>query len=165
MDAGFLKTQWDAFWNAPVPAMLFLAVGAIAAWWLKNTVDKGQIDALKEKHGVLEERARLIADKVAPTVEKPLAINVGAKRLIKEVGIKLEQGCNSDLCYCPIRRMSESGHDEPSRCRTRTTALEAKPGRPAASRQCPLSLRRHPTVVDDGRSSAHGAHFKHIAHL
>jgi tetratricopeptide (TPR) repeat protein len=72
MDAGFLKTQWDAFWNAPVPAMLFLAVGAIAAWWLKSTVDKGQIDALKEKHGVLEERARLIVDKVPLTVEKPL---------------------------------------------------------------------------------------------
>src|SRR6516162_8279822 len=29
------------------------------------------------------------------------------------------------------------GHNEPSRCRTRTTALEAKPGRPVACRRVP----------------------------
>ena len=72
VDVGFLKTQWDAFSSAPVPAMLFLAVGAIAAWWLKSAVDKGQIDALKERHGILEERARLMADKAQPTIEESI---------------------------------------------------------------------------------------------
>ena len=33
--------------------------------------------------------------------------------------------------------MSIMGHDEPSRCGTRTTALEAKPGRPTACRRVP----------------------------
>jgi tetratricopeptide (TPR) repeat protein len=70
VDPGFLKTQWDAFSNAPVPAMLFLALGAMGAWWLKSTVAKGQIEALKEKRAVAEERARLAADKVQPAVEK-----------------------------------------------------------------------------------------------
>ena len=72
MDAAFLKTQWDAFWSAPVPAVLFLAIGAIAAWWLRNHVDKGQINALKERLGVSEERARLAADRVPPTADKPV---------------------------------------------------------------------------------------------
>jgi hypothetical protein len=70
VDPGFLKTQWEAFSSAPVPAMLFLAVGAVAAWWLKSTVAKGQIDALKEKHAVLEERASLAAAMAQPTIER-----------------------------------------------------------------------------------------------
>ena len=43
-----------------------------AAWWFRGTVDKGQIQALKEKYGVAEERARLAADKAQPAREQAL---------------------------------------------------------------------------------------------
>jgi hypothetical protein len=48
--------------------------------------------------------------------------------------------------------ISAAGHNEPSRCRTRTTALEAKPGRPAACRRVPAfgatcSFRCVPAIV------------------
>jgi hypothetical protein len=72
MDVSLLKTQWDAFSSHPVPAIIFIAVAASASWWLKNAIDKGQIEALKAKHAVLEERARLAADKVQPVINNAL---------------------------------------------------------------------------------------------
>jgi tetratricopeptide (TPR) repeat protein len=72
MDVSLLKTQWDAFSSNPVPAMIFIAVAASSAWWLKSHIDKEQIEALKAKHAVLEERARLAADKVPLTEDKSL---------------------------------------------------------------------------------------------
>jgi hypothetical protein len=58
MGVSLLKTQWDAFSSNPVPTLILIALAATASWWLKSVVDKGQIEALRVKHAVLEERAR-----------------------------------------------------------------------------------------------------------
>ena len=54
--------------GAPFPSLLFLAIWAVAAWWLKKNIDQGQMDGLKSKHNALEERVRLAEEKALPTV-------------------------------------------------------------------------------------------------
>jgi hypothetical protein len=70
MGVSLLKTQWDAFSSNPVPTLILIALAATASWWLKSVVDKGQIEALRVKHAVLEERARLATDKISPVTER-----------------------------------------------------------------------------------------------
>jgi hypothetical protein len=49
--------------------------------------------------------------------------------------------------------MSARSHDEPSRCRTGTTAIEAKPGRPAACRRVPAFGATLPLVNELAKDS------------
>jgi len=65
-----LQRQLDALLSAPVPTILSAAAVAVGAWWLKGTVDKGQIEGLQQKNAALDERVRLAADKAQPTVER-----------------------------------------------------------------------------------------------
>jgi hypothetical protein len=65
MDTAFWQKQLDAFLAAPLASLIFLAVGAVCAWWFRGTTVQSQIEggkAQSESHkaqiAVLEERLR-----------------------------------------------------------------------------------------------------------
>src|SRR4051812_33274820 len=63
MDAAFWQKQLDAFLAAPMPSLVFLALGAIAAWWLRGTVMQGELSAARERVTVVEERCGLLPNR------------------------------------------------------------------------------------------------------
>jgi hypothetical protein len=86
MDTDFWKRQLDALLSAPVPTLFFLAVGAIAAWWLRGSVDKGEINGLRARVNVLEERLRLAADQAQTAVEAKERLAADLEKLQKQIG-------------------------------------------------------------------------------
>jgi hypothetical protein len=69
VDADFWLRQWAAFVNAPVPCLIFLALGLAGAWWFRGSVDQGetrglraQIEGLKEQINAWEQRLKLASE-------------------------------------------------------------------------------------------------------
>jgi hypothetical protein len=62
MNTAFWQRQLDAFLAAPLPSLVFLALGAIAAWWLSSTIWKARLAAAHERLSVFEERLKLAAE-------------------------------------------------------------------------------------------------------
>ena len=62
MNTAFWQRQLDAFLAAPLPSLVFLALGAIAAWWLSSTIWKARLAAAHERVSVFEERLKLAAE-------------------------------------------------------------------------------------------------------
>jgi hypothetical protein len=81
MNLEFLQKQWEAFLSAPVPTVLFLALGAIAAWWLRGAIDKGETEGLRGKVDALEERLRLAGDKAQLAAEAKERAEADVRRL------------------------------------------------------------------------------------
>jgi len=69
MDATFWQRQLDTFLAAPLPSLVFLALGAIAARWLSSTVWKARLAAAHERVVTLEERLRLAAEQARQSKE------------------------------------------------------------------------------------------------
>jgi len=69
MDTAFWQRQLDMLLAAPLPSLIFLALGAIAAWWLSSTVWRGRLDAAHERVAALEERLRLAAEQARQSKE------------------------------------------------------------------------------------------------
>jgi len=63
-DAGFWQQQWDTLVSNTVPSLIFLGIGASAAWWFRGATKEGEINGLKTRIDVLDERLALAADKV-----------------------------------------------------------------------------------------------------
>ena len=49
MTSTAIGEQFQAFWNAPIPVLLLLALLAVALWKVKAWNDKGVHDALNER--------------------------------------------------------------------------------------------------------------------
>lgn len=100
MDAAFWQKQLDAFLAAPMPSLVFLALGAIAAWWLRGTVMQGELSAARERVTVVEERLRLAAEQVqlAEKVRQQLETDLA----------KLERHGNETLGLIDIRTTRET---------------------------------------------------------
>jgi hypothetical protein len=69
MDTDFWRRQWEAFSSAPIACVGFLAVGAVAAWWFRGSVDQGetkrlraQVEGLREQINALEQRLKLAGE-------------------------------------------------------------------------------------------------------
>jgi hypothetical protein len=69
VDADFWLRQWAALVNAPVPCLIFLALGLAGAWWFRGSVDHGetrglraQIEGLKEQINAWEQRLKLASE-------------------------------------------------------------------------------------------------------
>ena len=62
MNTAFWQRQLDAFVAAPLPSLVFLALGAIAAWWLSSMIWKARLAAAHERVSVFEERLKLAAE-------------------------------------------------------------------------------------------------------
>src|SRR4029450_1363536 len=62
MNTAFWQRQLHAFLAAPLPSLVFLALGAIAAWWLSSTIWKARLAAAHERLTVFEERLKLAAE-------------------------------------------------------------------------------------------------------
>jgi septal ring factor EnvC (AmiA/AmiB activator) len=85
MDANFWMRQWGAFLAAPVPTLLFLALGAIAAWWFRGAMDDGEIRGLKAQVQALEERLRLAADRAQQLTDTKQQIEADLQKLQEQI--------------------------------------------------------------------------------
>jgi hypothetical protein len=62
MDPDFWRRQWEAFSSAPIACVGFLAVGAVAAWWFRGSVDQGETKGLRAQIDALEQRLKLATE-------------------------------------------------------------------------------------------------------
>jgi hypothetical protein len=85
MDGDFWKRQWDVFLSAPVPSLFFLAIGAIAAWWFRGTVGRGEINELNARIAALEERLRLAADRVQQAADAKERLEADLQKLGEQI--------------------------------------------------------------------------------
>jgi hypothetical protein len=60
----FWTRQYMAFVSAPVACLAFVAIGALAGWWLKGRVAEGQINGLQAQNAALNERLTLAGEKL-----------------------------------------------------------------------------------------------------
>jgi hypothetical protein len=56
MGTDFWLRQWQAFTQAPVACLFFVALGAVAAWWLRKSVDQGKAEGLEAQNQGLREQ-------------------------------------------------------------------------------------------------------------
>src|SRR4051794_24541485 len=81
MDLSFWQKQLDALIAAPLPCLMFLALGLIAAWWFRGSVMRGEVNALRERNTVLEERQRLAAEQSQHSKEEAEKLRVELEKL------------------------------------------------------------------------------------
>jgi hypothetical protein len=62
IDPDFWRRQWEAFSSAPIACLGFLAVGAVAAWWFRGSVDQRETKGLRAQIDVLEQRVKLATE-------------------------------------------------------------------------------------------------------
>jgi hypothetical protein len=77
MNTVFWQRQLDALIAAPLPSLIFLALGAVAAWWLSSTMWKARLAAAHERIGSIEERLKLAAEQALRS--KAMAEQLGAE--------------------------------------------------------------------------------------
>ena len=141
MNTAFWQRQLDAFLAAPLPSLVFLALGAIAAWWLCSTIWKARLAAAHERVSVFEERLKLAAEQsqrskaAAETLQtelqgfrnrmqgrvilSPQEVEEGTTTALTYVArlIKHEHDLGETLDKIPILRASKVRRDERTRLR------------------------------------------------
>jgi hypothetical protein len=92
MDPDFWRRQLQAFISAPIPCVVFLVIGCVAAWWFRGSVDRGetrglraQIDGLREQINALEQRRLKLAS------EQEQAATKAAKSANEEIATLKEE--------------------------------------------------------------------------
>jgi hypothetical protein len=139
MDTAFWQRQLDALLAAPLPSLIFLALGTIATWWLSSTIWKARLAAAHERVGALEERLRLVAEQARQskevaekllaelegfrmrtqerTILSPQEVVDGTTRAMTYVAriIKYEHDLGETLDKIPIVRPSKMRRDERTR--------------------------------------------------
>jgi hypothetical protein len=66
MDAiQILEQEWSVLQTAPVLCILLVAIGAIAAWWIKSSIVQSRVDALNRYFDTRDERKVLIEERLA----------------------------------------------------------------------------------------------------
>lgn len=83
---------WPVLAAAPVPALILMAVAAVAAWWLHGSIDQGEIRGLKaETNGLraqiaaLEERLRLATDEFRHVAEEKKRLDAALQQLQRQI--------------------------------------------------------------------------------
>lgn len=110
MDATFWQKQWDAFIAAPIASLIFLVVGAVAAWWFRGKTMGGERDALKAHIASLEERHRLAMDKMEEREAEKTRLEDELKKLREQIATnapKQTLQTTSQMATAALARLSE----------------------------------------------------------
>jgi hypothetical protein len=66
-----------------------IAVAAVAAWWLRNVIGKGEVAGLTARIGALEERLRLASDKFQTMAEEKARLEQEVRKLDAQIDEKM----------------------------------------------------------------------------
>jgi hypothetical protein len=119
MDPDFWRRQWEAFSSAPVACVVFLVVGAVAAWWFRRSVDQGEIKGLRAQIGGLKEQISALEQRLKLAGEQE-QVAMKATQSLREEGATLKAQLEGAI---PKERIQEAKHEVQKRITEEERAL------------------------------------------
>jgi outer membrane murein-binding lipoprotein Lpp len=91
MDLDFLRRQWEAFVSAPAASLIFLAFGAVGAWWFRGSVDSGEIKGLKAQVEGLREQIKTFEQRLNLAHEQEQAASKATQAAKESITVVQDQ--------------------------------------------------------------------------
>jgi hypothetical protein len=82
-------SAWAVLSTYPDLFVVAVVLSAVAAWWLRSAIGKGEVAALNARIGALEERLRLAADKFQSMSEERGRLEAEVRKLDTQIEDKM----------------------------------------------------------------------------